>query len=332
MALLFWDGYDHYNNVNDLQQRAGVVQYTGCSGGRTTGRNGNGSAWAGTVTGTVFQRLASHFIGAEALTQSDIAFYFNDTTTNQVQVIVRFLQRNFSIEVWQGNFAVLLYRTANNVWTDNVGNFIEIWPVISLAGGSVKVHVNQQPMLNITGQNTQNSANAWWDQFSIVGSTLDDFYYCDPTIGTGSNPCNDFLGDPRVYTENPTANAAVQFTPLANANWQEVSEQFFDADASYNTSGNVGDQDLFTIGAVPTTITGILGLQVTGAYRKDDAGLRQMNTVLKSGGSTVVGAARTLVDTNYVYWSEQFPVNPNGSVDWTRAALLAAEIGYKVAA
>lgn len=337
MALLFCDGYDHYSAYADLIQRAGAVQYNGSivSGGPTSqgqGRNFNAKAWNGNLAGSTSQRLASHFIGATMQSANDVFVQFFDTVDNTYQIVVVFRVRNYSIEVWRGNQNTLLYRSANNVWTGNTGNFIEVWPVINNASGSVTIDVNGIQLVNITGQDTQQSPNAWWDRFEIYNAQVDDLYYCDTTAGAGTNPCNTFLGDPRVYTQFPTSDGTVAWTPKASTNWSQVSEVAFDGDATYNSSSTVGQQDIFNIGALPGTANTFLGVQVTVAARKDDAGARQINVVLKSGATTSTGTARNMTDTTYVYWSELFSVDPNTSASWTAANINASQPGYKMAA
>lgn len=330
MALQFYDGFDHYATVNDMLSRTGMLQYTATTGSFVTGRNGNGKELSGSFNASLGQRVAEAGMGASMFCGSgDIVINLMDLVANSVQVQVVLRQRNFSIEVYRGSTLILL--TANNVFGEGQ-NFVEVWAKIDASVGYVKVIVNQQTLVNITAANTQNSANAWWDGLQVSSASIDDLYYADATTGDGTHPCNAPLGDPRVYTQYPNANAAVQFTPLANANWQEVSETAFDGDVSYNFSQTPGQEDLFTITPTPSTITAILGVQITGAYRKDDAGLRKIKNALKSSATEVYGTAMALADTSYQWRTDLFVQDPNGSTDWARAAVNASQIGYNLAA
>jgi len=337
MAAGAWDGFDHYGSSTDLVMRMNnAIQWTGVSGGPTTqggGRNGNGKAWAGNLGAVLPNRVADQFIGISTLVGlSDIFFFFFDSVTNTVQVAVIFFARNYSIQIYRGNpfgLFTLLYASANNVFSANSAHFIEIEPKIDALSGFVKIKIDGEQVVNITGQNTQQSANAWWDVATMSGATLwDDFYWADTTTGVN----NSFLGDLRSYTLWPTANSAVQFTPLANANWQEVSEVAFDGDVTYNFDSTVGHEDLFTMGQLPATLSGIVGLQLTGAYRKDDAGGRSMKNALKSSGTKVYGTTYALPDTSYAYFTDQWILDPNGSIAWTRTSLNAITAGYNLAA
>lgn len=335
MALKFVDGFDHYNGLADLAARSGFCQYNGLNGSLVTGRNGNGKEFNGSFNASFAARNAKAGVGISTFISTvDVVWSLTDSIANAAQVSIVFRNRNFTIEAWRGaaGSGTQLSRSANNAFGANTQHFIEVWVQVDSSAGTIEVHVDGVQVLLLTGQNTQASGNTWWDALSVSAASYDDLYYCDTTTGAGTNPCNTFLGDPRVYTQFPTANSTVQFTPSANTNWQQVSEQAMDSDASYNSSSTVGQEDLFTIAPTPTTITGILALQVTGAYRKDDAGLRKMKSALKSSTTEVYGTQNSLPDTNYAYFSDVFPTDPATTASWTRAGVNAALIGNNLAA
>lgn len=335
MALKVWDGLDHYGGIADMAARAGFLQYQGLSGSFATGRNGNGKMLNGSGTAVLGQRVAHAGWGASITVGSnDVTFVFDDSVANNNQITVVFRAGNYCIEVWRGGLGgTLLTRTANNKFAGGVANFVEVWLLIDPSVGTVDVHVNQVSVVALTAQNTQATANAWWDRMGWSLCGIDDIYFADSTTGSGTNPCNAPIGDPRVYTLFPNANAAVQFTPLANTNWQEVSEVAMDGDTSYNSSTTAGQEDTFATPGVPATVGFIFGLQVTGAYRKDDAGLRKIRQALKSGATEVYGALTNLQDGAYAYLTDPFITDPNtAGLNWTRTAVNAANIGYNLAA
>lgn len=351
MALKAFDGFDHYTDWHDLSIRTNSflqwndVQTIGS--GFVTGRNGHGKAWDGSMRATFQQRVASAFIGISTyMVQGvDVQFTFLDTLqwvisidSPQTQIYVVFRSRNFSIQVVRVDFAfpftnfVEVAVTGNNVWGANTWHFIEIWPVIDPVNGSIIIHIDQEEVLNVSGINTQATTHATWDGINFTGAQAwDDFYYADTTVGPGSNPCNNFLGDPRAYTVWPASNSSVQFTPLANTNWQEVSEIAFDGDTNYNFDNVVGHEDLFVTNTLPSTLTSPLAYQITGAWRKDDAGLREIKHALKSGATEAYGTSRFLQDNGYAFYSDLWATDPNTSSDWTLTTLNAALIGYNLA-
>lgn len=338
MALKVWDGLDHYGSTADMAARSGFLQYQNLSGSLGTGRNGNGKRFNGGASAVFGQRVATAGVGFvmsvnSAASTTSVVVSFDDTIANANQVTVNFRADNYCIEVWRNGIGgTLLTRTANNAFAGMVDNFVEIWLTINGSTGSVGIHINGASVVNLTSVNTQQTANASWDRFNWTLTGFDDFYYADSTTGPGTNPCNTFIGDPRVYTLFPNANAVVAFTPLAGTNWQEVSEIAMDSDTSYNSSSTVTNEDLFTTAGLPATVGFIFGLEVTGAYRKDDAGLRQIKQALKSGATEVYGTQNNLSDTVYFYFTDPWILDPNTSANWTRTNLNAADIGYNLAA
>ena len=157
---------------------------------------------------------------------------------------------------------------------------------------------------------------------------IDDFRCNDTTVGPGTYPCNGFMGDLRVALLTPTANSAVTWTPLANTNWQEVSETAFDGDTSYNSSSVVGNADLFTVTQVPTG-TEVIGVSVIGAYRNEDATAHTLTQQISAAGTSYAGATQSLTQM-YQFLSDVFPINPTSGVSWTVADVNAMLIGYAV--
>jgi hypothetical protein len=355
MAVKVWDGFDHYKQTADLQSRSGFLQYGVVQGilSFVPGFNGGNAVSitalnANQALPAIFsQRVASAFIGNRVNFQGNYGciFEFFDSVSATVQVSVQFNMNNFSIQIYRGDptFGTLLFTTGNNVWSPNATSFIEIWPVIDPSTGSVNVWLNGVNVASITGVNTRNSANTWWDTLiwcpikpaSVAGSctiVVDDLYYGDTTTGPGAHPCNTPLGDCGTYTVFPVGNDSVQFAPLASTNWQEVSEVAMDSDTTYNFDSTVGHEDRFNMGTLPATIALIYGVQVTGAYRKDDAGARSIKQGLKSGSTETYGSTYALGESNYVYYTDPWILDPNTSANWTLVAFNAAKAAYNVAA
>jgi hypothetical protein len=137
------------------------------------------------------------------------------------------------------------------------------------------------------------------------------------------------LGDVRCLTLFPVGNNSIQWTPLANTNWQEVSETAMDGDTSYNFSDTAGQQDLFNFQALSGVINQIVAVQIKGAYRKSDAGQRTAAQQLVSGATQVAGAT-TYFGLSYQYVTDLFPNDPNTGVGWTLSAVNALTAGYKL--
>lgn len=341
MALKVFDGFDHYGSSGvDMLARSGFLQWQSGNLAFITGRNGNGKAVVPQaplldLTGVFAVRNAAAGVGmAIDMSGGSSEIDLVDTVAGGTQCSVVFNEANFSISVFGGpkvgSSGTLLFLSGNNVWSQKVWNYVEFWVTVSTTVGTVIVKVNGETLVNLSSVNTQVTANAWFDGITYTGGALDDFYYCDTTTGPGSFPCNAPLGDVRVFTTFPVGNSSVTWTPLANTNWQEVSEVVMDGDSTYNFTTTAGDEDLLNFAALTNTVNKILGVQVTGAYRKDDATMRTLKQALKSGTVEQYGTTNSLPDTSYAYFTDIWILDPNTSASWTLAGVNGIAAGYNL--
>jgi hypothetical protein len=289
------------------------------------------------------------FIGVRCnspgVNQGFVLFFYDTLTISPtVQFSIFFNPSNYSIQVYKGAFGTLEAFSENNVWAPNMFNFLEAWPVVANGTGSINIRVNGELILTAASLNLQSSANASWDAIGfdpilttgVAGFTatfvIDDLYYCDDTVGPGSYPCNAFLGDMHTYTQFTIGNNTLQWSPLAGTNWMEVHEIAMDSDLSYNFSSTVGQEDLLNFQALEATISKIIALQITGAYRKDDAGMRVVKQAVKSNTTEVYGSNWSLPDNDYGYFTDLFVLDPDIAGSWTLTPANAISAGYNVAA
>lgn len=366
MALKAFDGFDHYNSGGafggDLFARSGFIQYDpnflgASSVSFVAGINGDGSAVTGNyLRATYAARNATAIIGqaikfpANAPANNGWIFLLDSlgASLHTCQISILFNPGNNSISVYRGSGYVgfesgngtLLLTTANNVMVPTQANYVEIQATIDPSAGAVAIYLNGSatPVVNITGANTRNSANSVFDQAVWFGLTntmvLDDHYYCDTVVGPGSFPCNAPLGSVHCETLFAIGNDQAQWSPNpnTNANWQNVNEAAMDSDTTYNSSATPGQEDRFNYQSLPGVVSAVFGAQVTGAYRKDDAGTRTVKQALKSGVTEVYGANDNLASSAYGYFTDLFVLDPNTSASWTNAAINAVKAGYNLVA
>jgi hypothetical protein len=221
--------------------------------------------------------------------------------------------------------------------TASAFQYIEMALVIHTTTGSAVVRVNEVPWLTLTNVNTQATANA--SALSIYvgqpgGSSamvqnLDDLYICD---GTGAAPYNTFLGDCRVDCLYPNADGSNSaWTPSAGTtHFNLVDDPTPTEDTDYLITTTVGARDTHALTNLPTLPGSVVyGVQHSLYARKDDAGLRQVKSVLKSGATTQVGANLHTLATSYIYYTEMFTADPNTGAAWTIAAVDALEAGIE---
>ncbi len=351
MTLRATEGFDHYTSAADMNLRVGALQWTEGTGGSgtwaitTPGRGGFGACLQITTANNTPQLIGSFNANLAAAFFGFAATFTNATAYLSVQLLdplagaAAQLSLNFNvdtgtIQLYRGS--TLIESSAPNAFNAAAWEFYEVGATINGTSGTLALQVNGTTVLSFSG-NTQETANS---SFGAIGFqlfrtdsnatlSLDDFRWNDTTTGPGTYPCNGFMGDLRVVPLYPTANSAVTWTPLTGANWQEVSETAFDGDTSYNAASTVGDEDLFTMGSVPSTAT-VIAVSLIGAYRSGDATAHTLTQQLSVGGTDNAGAVQTLA-VGYQFVSDVFPVNPTTAASWAAADVNAMLAGYKVA-
>jgi hypothetical protein len=109
------------------------------------------------------------------------------------------------------------------------------------------------------------------------------------------------------------------------------NEQFTDEDSSYVIDSTVGDQQRYIYPAIPST--GVVdAVVVWPRCRKDDAAVRSVRSVAKSGATVADNGTDTPLAGAYAYAYGLFETDPATGAAWTIAAVNAAEFGVKTTA
>jgi len=367
MALLAFDGFDHYATTVDLQSRVGALQWSDLTIIRpgyvtfTTGAAGYGQAinlYVGGgpgLGGTVNQLLASAYFGSRILISNvsltHVDLQVMDYVQDLAQLTVRLYPRSGIVSVYSGDpdttfpSPALLAMSTPNAFSPHIWNSVEVYASIG-SGGAFDVHIQGSSVVSATGvlvqyptpppdgKSIRGDLSGFRYRLGSDASTqngvalsIDDFYVCDSTTGPGTYPCNSFLGDVAVQTLTPTANVSVQWTPLAGTNYTEVGTAQFEGDLSYNSAGVVGAADVFTLAPLPTSTLAVFGVQLTGAYRKLNASAQTIVQTVTSGGTAQASAPLTM-SLAYAYYSTMLPLDPHTSASWTPAAVNLMHAGY----
>jgi hypothetical protein len=115
------------------------------------------------------------------------------------------------------------------------------------------------------------------------------------------------------------------WTPLSGSNYQNVDDTSQDDDTTYNSATAVGVEDRYGIATYPVTPDYIKGVFVESVVRTA-TGQCFYNNRLKSAAELRSGTS-IFVTTAYVSQIDVWGKNPNGNIDWTKAAIEAAEFG-----
>lgn len=337
MALLAIEGFDHYGVNADMVRRVGMLQWVS-AGGLTAGRGGVGQAirlaWAeDPQSGVLGGNFGTVFYGFWMMGDpgTQLTFTIGESVGGRQGYFV--FDCTYGRVAYYNNAGTLLLMTTNGMFNSSVGVVVEIEFTVNATNGVAVVRLMGQPVLSLSGINTQATSLSYQNTFSLswagpIGTTLtiDDWRMCDDTVGPGTYPCNGFLGDVRVATSFASSNAAVQFTPLSNTNYVEV-EGVFHGDGAYNYPTALGQSDLFGVDALPSSVSLVMGVQVTGAYRATDSAPHTMTNNIKVGATLHQGGTIAL-GTTYGFYPDLYPVSPISGVSWTPADLASTKIGY----
>jgi hypothetical protein len=328
MALLFCDGFDNYSAILDFwdfnsgggnnnivttgQARTGrgCLAITGALGPvKTLPHYTNlllATCWSSDQAGSVF---------AVSNTDADVGYSAQVVT---IDVLADGNVRAYRHPAGGGNLLGQTNTAGLVVFNSYVSIAAQI--VCSATVGSVTVWVNGNIVLALTGLNTTFPGRADIPYFNAVqlmgpgglpNCFHDDFYLLD----CSTPPHQTFLGALKLYAIAPTANASVVWTPLAGTNWSEVNEVPPDGDTSYNSSGNVGDQDQYNYPLTGVPANSIIAFIQHELDMKVDAGGRTVGSVVQAA----TPANPVALTTGYHIYCTPYDSQPGGSAIWTPA-------------
>lgn len=199
--------------------------------------------------------------------------------------------------------------------------------------GAAIARLNGVEVLNVSGVNTRWSGTNNYHRRVMInggfdGCFFDDFYYCDDQGPRNNN----FLGDVRLGAIYPNGvGSSSLWTPVGAASgWEATKEHVPDDDVSYVWSTTPGDDDLYEMDDTIATTTGIKGLLINTRIRKDDATARTYATLVKPSGAAVSEVAIRSVPGGYVNQQDVSEINPVTGTFWTKAQVDAMQAGIRV--
>lgn len=224
--------------------------------------------------------------------------------------------------------------------------YLELVFDIDSSSGAVELFIDSVSRASATGVDTDPAGTGTWGAFSPGrvqqhGDTamnaatyldFDDFYVLDTSGAT----CNARLGDQRIQANFPSTDAVAVgtnqgWTPSTGTDHGDmVDDTTPDDDSTYISGVTAGLRDTFNYPAIGTLAGTITAVSVLPCAKKDDSGLKELETVVRSGGSNYDGTAQSVSTESYRYYPQIYEVNPATGVPFTVAGLNAAEFGVKV--
>lgn len=346
MALLFCDGFDHYNTsyVLDKWDDSTGFSFEISSPGRNTSETYNKFLGLPSYT-TLIKNLPNSDTLIVGFAFSPDSLYnvpefrpvvsFGDNVTNQVSVSVmpsgQLVVTNGSTS---GTFTILGSTPSSSV---RIGTFTYVEIQVTFAAtaiGSVSIQINGAPALSLTNVVTSVSGNNYANLVTLGGSPsdgnyeFDDVYICD---GTGTYN-NTFLGDVRVALALPAANGRVndwsETGGTSGQNWTCVDDVPPDGDSTYVSSATVGQIDAYMISSIGT-VNAVAAVQLVATGLKTDSSSRVIGLGFGNSSTDVFDSGHSLTNAYEMYCSP-LDTNPLTSAPWASTDLASAEIALKV--
>ena len=345
MAVLWMDGCDSYNTVNDL-----ALRYPGSTTGliavSTTGGRFGGGAIAminntSNLSGSYGGPIVIPHSGSSAIIMGGA--YLPSGSSNPIMAFSNSLGGSGTIELtvyydlgiirlYRGTSTGTLLASSTASFAQGVYHHIEAKATIADSGGTCEVRVNGQTVINYSGDTRQSTTGtAGIDRVGFITQSGTSNYWDDVyVLDTSGSVANNFLGDCRINTLAPTSDSSVQFTRSTGAsNYLCVDEGRYNSDTDYVESATVGHIDKYGYADLAAGVTTVHGVQAICWARKTDAATRTMRQNIYLNASTSAQTAFTL-STSYAPYCHIATLNPDGSVQWTPTTVNAALAGIEV--
>jgi hypothetical protein len=352
MALLFIDGFDHYDPqavdaFGDPWLARGKAAYLSPDATRINGRRpssyalripeGSGGGYVKNVDATKTSLIvgaAIRVVSYENTYTEPLLLGVRDANSQVAHLVKIGEDGRLKLYRWQYGYDQLI-STSVATAPARGWHYVELQVTQGTSNGVLSVRINGILAIQMNAQNTIQNGGQLITAFvgAIPGQPcpltidVDDFYIVD-TTGTINNT---FLGDVRVDTLHAQADGSLNqwiANPVDATAWESVSD---DDESTAISAQSIGLRQSFAIAPLPVMATpAIHGVQLTMLARKTDAGLGKVKGLIVSD-TQVATSADIILQEQLAWQSTLFERNPNGNVQWTEAAFNAAEFGVESA-
>lgn len=355
MSLLFVDSFDHYPSADVAVKWNNILlQGGGASAGVVTvdpvaGRRGGGALrikgdaqvtknLPGATT-TIFGAAVKLTTWGNPTTSSDTIVALGGAADLHLYITA---SPDGSLQAYRKTGSItrtLLGTTTGAAISLNNYFYLEVKATIDAIAGKVKILVDGATVLNLINVNTLGPNSAGVSKTSRVvlstpstGASTDVALYDDLYIADDAGVFNnDFFGDVRVDVVRPNADGTyLDFTPSSGtAHFSLLNEAVPNATTSV-ASSTLGHKDSYQFTDIASIVGQVRGVQIVDAALKDDAGLRSLAHLAKSGASEQQSAAMPL-STDRKYYMSIHETDPATGTAWSQTSINAAEFGIVVA-
>jgi hypothetical protein len=216
---------------------------------------------------------------------------------------------------------------STNALSNNTWYHIGIVATFHNSAGTVEVYVDDTKTnwIDLTSQDTQQTANAYANAFGLAGQnantddTVFDDIVCDTATRRGPITIVELIANGNGATNN--------FTPSAGLNYQNVDDSTPNSDTDYNESTGVGNIDLYEY-TNPSSLSSIEFVKVSSIVKQAGAGSADVQNVVRVGTTNYLQTQRTIT-TSYGATEDILEVSPATSVAWTGSEVISMQAGCK---
>lgn len=181
----------------------------------------------------------------------------------------------------------------------------EVKGKIANSGGYTEVRINEVTVLNVTGVDTQTTANAEnsqfrWGMYPVLSSTvtttmdLDDCFAWDDDATDAENTVVDFVGDKGCYYLPTTADTAeADWTKSSGVSGYSLLDELDPLDSDYIDDATGTARSIFEVAALPGNVAEVIAMMPVIRARKEESG-----SVTLRGGVVVDASESYTPDTS----------------------------------
>ena len=183
-----------------------------------------------------------------------------------------------------------------------------------------------------TPQNLTGGVKYW---IGLIGDSAVNFYWYDNASLLGYTASNTFSGGAPgtapTMTPNQRTMAIAGYCTGATTNWESEALNPPIGDLSAVASPTIGDKDLYTFPALPTSVVTVYSVGVSGNCRLSFPGTHTFDLVALSGATSGNGSNININPTiNYSWYDSYFDTDPNTSAVWTPTDVTNAFYGMDI--
>lgn len=192
--------------------------------------------------------------------------------------------------------------------------------------GNATLFIDGEEVLDAAGDYIESSATP---TFFLLGST-GGITYDDLVIQMDGSELPPLLGIHKIHTLLPSADTAQADWTGASTDIDDPAGATHDGDSTFISSSTLNEKSEFAVANLSESPATVHAVQTTLVSSKTDAGSKAVTPYIVSNATRDDGGEFNPADGAYLYSTDIFPLDPDGSVAWDEASVNAILVGVEV--